>query len=98
MVKKFIKGTFKLEQNVTDLEAFEEPIKLKLAFICTWGDENDVAIRFGASDDNTYLCEYKVVKRTKQMCNGCVAELKSLLKEIFPKAQSIIQWSGDQLF
>jgi hypothetical protein len=55
MTGKFIKGTFELEQNVTDLVAFEEPIEPKLTNILNWGNENGVALQFGTSDDNPEL-------------------------------------------
>lgn len=95
-MKKFIKGTFELEKNVTDLETFEEPIKPKLMKIIDWANKNEIGIVFGTSDDNTYLCEFDATAETVQMCKGYVAELKTMLKEIFPKARKVIEWRGDQ--
>ena len=97
MIKKFIRGTFELERNVTDLEGFEQPKRPKLMEIIEWAKENGVAVTFGTSDDNTYLCEFDVEARTREMCKGYVSELKSMLKEIFPKTQRIIEWSGDKV-
>lgn len=44
MPKKFIRGTFELEQNVTDLEAFEHPKMPKLMEIIEWAKKNGVAM------------------------------------------------------
>ena len=98
MPKKFIRGTFELEQNVTDLEAFEHPKMPKLMEIIEWAKKNGVALTFGTSEDNTYLCEFDVVAKTVQMCKGYKEELKAMLKEIFPKARCIVEWRGDKLF
>lgn len=97
-MKKFIKGTFELEKDVTDLVAFEEPIKPQLLEIIEWANKYEIGITFGTSDDNTYLCEFDVTAKTVQMCKGYVAELNAMLKDIFPKTRKIIEWRGDKLW
>ena len=64
---KFIKGAIELDKNVTDLTAYEEPKKNKLDEIVEWCNKYNVYIIFGTSDDNTYLCEYKVLL-TQRLC------------------------------
>lgn len=54
-MKKFIKGTLELDQNVTDLEAYEEKHKNAIEELIDWANSFDVAINMGTSDDNTYL-------------------------------------------
>lgn len=98
MAKKFIRGTFELEKDVTDLDAFEEKRKPQLMGVINWATDNGVGVTFGASEDNTYLCEFDTTARTVQMCKGYVAELKAMLKTIFPKARVIIQYTGDILW
>lgn len=98
MAKKFIRGTFELEQNVTDLEAFEKPKLSHLNYIINWATDNGVKVIFGTSEDNTYLCEFEAVANTVQMCKGYVTELKSMLKTIFPKANVIVEWRGEKLW
>lgn len=94
MMHRFKKGTFMLKEGVTDLVAFEEPIRPKLQKIIDWATQEGIGLKFGTSEDNTYLCEYDVVARTNQLCAGYVSELKAMLKELFPKVSMIREWSG----
>ena len=98
MMKKLKKGVFEIEKNVTDPVAFEEPIKPKLMEIIEWATKHEIGIAFGTSADNTYLCEYDVRAETVQMCKGYVAELKAMLKNIFPKTRRLYEWTGEQLW
>lgn len=95
---KFIKGTFELDENVTDLAAYEEKKKVQILEIVDWCNSFGVAINMGTADDNTYLCEYKIVAKTKAMCNSLLRELKEMLKGCFPYVKLIWQGSGDQLW
>lgn len=97
-MKKFIKGTLELDKNVTDLVAYEQRIKTQLKNLLNWGDRFNVGLTLGTADDNTYLCEYKIVASTKSMCNGLFRELKELLHEMFPYVKSLWQGRGDQLW
>jgi hypothetical protein len=98
VAKKYIRGVFELELNVTDPDAFEEKRKPELLGIIDWATKNDVGVKFGTSEDNTYLCEFDTRARTVQMCKGYVAELKALLKTFFPKARVVLQYTGDILW
>jgi hypothetical protein len=97
-MKKFIKGAFELDKNVTDLVAYEKPIEGKLKKICDWGDQFKISIQFGTTEDNTYLCEYRVIANTKTLCNGLIRELKELLHEAFPTVKTLWQMSGNYLY
>ena len=97
-MKKFIKGTFELDKDVTDLEAYEENKKQKILEIVDWCNRFGVAINCGTADDNTYLCEYKIVANTKSMCNGLLQEFKELLKDCYPYVKMVWQGSGDILW
>ena len=97
-MKMFVKGTLELDKNVTDLVAYEKPIIKKLEKIVEWCNDFNVAITFGTSDDNTYLCEYRITAQTKTLCNGLFRELKEMLHECFPYVKSLWQASGNVLW
>lgn len=97
MAKKYIKATYELAKNVTDLEAFEKPRDTYLKTLLNWATDNDMSMKFGTSEDNTYLCECRATARTNQMCNGYIAELKEMLKSEFPKVRIIYKESGNVL-
>lgn len=97
-MKKFIKGTFELDQNVIDLEGYEEQHKRAIEEILDWAESYDVGINMGTSDDNTYLIEYKIVGKTASFCKGVLAELRSMLKDEWKKTKSLWQGSGDILW
>lgn len=94
-MKKFKKGAFILKEGVTDLEEFEKPIEAQLNDIIAWAENNGVALAFGTTEDDTYICEYKVVAQTNQLCKGYVSELKAMLKKLFPKVSLSWEGSGD---
>ena len=97
-MNKFIKGCFELDKNVTDLDAYEEKKKIGLDRLINWANEMEIGLKFGTSDDNTYLCEYKIVCKTAALCKGILSELKYELKSVFPKVKSLWQGSGNTLY
>lgn len=97
-MKRFIKGCFELDKNVTDLNAYEEKKKAKIEEIIEWCNTFNVQCLLGTAEDNTYLCEFKIIAKTKAMCNGLLREFKELLKECFPYVKLVWQGSGDQLW
>lgn len=97
-MKKFIKGTFELDQNVIDLVEYENQRKNAIEELIDWADSFDVAINMGTADDNSYLCEYKIVGKTASFCKGLLSELRQILKEYWPKTKSLWQGSGDIIF
>lgn len=97
-MKKFIRGTFELDHNVTDLESYEEKHKIALAEIVDWANSLDVRITMGTSDDDTYLIEYKIVGNTASYCKSLLSELRSMLKDEWKKTKSLWQGSGDILW
>ena len=97
-MKKFIKGTIELDENVTDLEGYEKKKDYILKAIRSFCDKNDIKYVMGTSDDNYYLIEYKIVANTKSFCKGILSELKALLKRYFPYVKSLWEASGDQLW
>ena len=97
-MKKFIEGTIELDQNVTDLEAYEEKHKNAIEELIDWANSFDVAINMGTSDDNTYLIEYKIVAKTSSMCKSLLSEMKQLLKDEWKKPKTLWQGSGDILW
>lgn len=97
-MRKFIQGTFELDQNVIDLEGYEEKHKRAIEEIIDWANSFDVGINMGTADDNTYLIEYKIVGNTASFCKGMLSELRSMLKDEWKKAKSLWQGSGDILW
>ena len=98
MNRKFKKGVFFLQKDVTNLVEFEKPIESKLRDIIAWAENKDVELAFGTTEDNTYVCQYKVVAHTTTLCKGYVSELKAMLKNLFPKIYRIWEGSGDVLW
>ena len=95
MTKKFIKGTFELDKDVTDIVAYEEDKKDNILGIAKWCGESGVLLNMGTADDNTYLCEYKIVGNTKTQCNEILREFKKQLRNCFPCVKMLWQGSGD---
>ncbi len=94
MTKRFKKGAFVLAEGVTDPVEFEKPIEAQLMDIIAWAEKNRVDLAFGTTEDDTYICEYRVVAQTNQLCQGYVIELKAMLKKLFPKAYRGHEFSG----
>ena len=97
-MKKFIQGSFEIDKNVTDTDLFVKKNKSYIDNLFAWADKFGVEMTLGTSDDNTCLCEYKIVGNTVSMCKGILSELKSMLKTEFPKTKSLWQGSGDVLW
>lgn len=96
-MKKFIRGTFELEQNIGDFDAYEDRKELYIKSIIQWAKEHDIDVILGESEDNCYLCEYIVKANTSALCKGYVSELKHMLKIGFPKMRLLYQASGNLL-
>ena len=97
-MKKFIKGTFELDINVTDLVTYEEKHKRAIEEIIDWANSLNVAIKMGTADDDSYLLEYKIVGKTASFCKGLLSELRTMLKAEWKKTTSLWQGSGDILW
>ena len=99
MAKKFIKGTFEIDKDVVDVKSYEQDKTEKVTEIIDWCWSNSVGIsvEFGTAEDNTYLCEYKIVGMTKAQCNETLRDLKKRLRGCFPYVKMLLQISGDCL-
>lgn len=95
-MKKFVRGTLMLAECVDDVEAYVDKHRAFLEGIVSWSEKVDIYVLFGASEDNSYLCEYVITGNTIKYCKGVFAELKQMLKPVFPKIQSLFQASGDK--
>lgn len=98
MKKKFIRGAYQLAENVTDLDAFNREHGAAAEGLIDWANDNGVMMRCGTSDDNRYLCEYKIICSTVSGCKGMRSELRHEIKTRFPKAKELWHGLGDQLF
>jgi len=92
--QQYVRGSFLLEENVGDAQAYYEQHKRTIDSIIEWADTLRIYVGFGVSEDRTYLCEYEVLGATKQMCNGVVTELKALLKAEWKKVSLGYQTKG----
>lgn len=97
-MKKFIKGIFELDQDVINLEEYEEKHKMAIEEIIDWANDFNVRINMGISDDNTYLIEYKIVGNIASFCKSLLSELKSMLKNEWKKTKTLWQSSGNILW
>lgn len=95
-MRKFVRGTLQLEEYVEDTDAYTEKHRKFLESIVEWAERMDMQVTFGASEDNVYLCEYAIIGNTKQYCNGLFSELKGMLKPVFPKTKTLVQYSGNK--
>lgn len=96
-MKKFIRGTWELDENVTDLVAYEEQHVKAIEQLIEWANSLGVYLNMGISEDNYYLCEYVIRGNTASYCKGICSELKHMLKAEFPKVELVYQGSGDYL-
>ena len=78
--RKFVRGSFVLATNITDLDAYYLDHKTTIDSIIEWADKVGMYVGFGISSDNIYLCEYDTTQHTKSMCTGLANELKARLK------------------
>ena len=97
-MKKFIKGCYELDKNIDDLVTYEEPKKKQLLMFVNWCYENGVFVKAGLTEENEYVCNFKIIANSKAMCNALKQEFKEQLLEIFPYVKTIWEASGDQLF
>jgi len=78
--KKFVRGWFTLDDNITDLDTYYQEHKSAIDEIIKWADQVGMYVVFETSSDNTYLCKYNTTQLTKSMCTGLANELKAKLK------------------
>ena len=96
--RKFVRGSFALATNITDLDAYYLEHKTAIDSIVEWADQIGMYVGFGTSSDNTYLCEYETTQSTKSMCIGLANELKARLKAEWKSSVKLgYQAYGDRL-
>lgn len=96
--RKFVRGAFTLDDDITDLDTYYQEHKSVIDEILKWAERVDMYVGFGTSSDNTYMCEYNTVQLTKSMCTGLANELKAKLKaEWRSSVQFAYQACGDCL-
>lgn len=78
--RKFVRGSYTLAADITDLDAYYQEHKTTIDEIIKWADQVGMYVGFGTSSDHTYLCEYETTQITKSMCAGIANELKARLK------------------
>lgn len=94
---KFIIGTIELDQNVNNLVSYEKARESALQGIIDFADQVGIVIRFGTSEDGTYMVEYKVIGETITYCKGILAELKQKLRLTWKKPTVLYQASGNYI-
>lgn len=96
-MKTFIKGTFRLAQNVKDLESYENAHRAALESIIDFANHNDISVTFGTMDDDSYAVEYRIVKKNHTVCNNVLTDLKAKLRSEWGKITNLFQAAGDYL-
>lgn len=98
---KFMEVHFKLEENIGDLNSYEEKHDEAIHRVWSLMDErsdahnlSDTCIIFGESEDNEYVCLVKAVRKTKASCKEAVSNIENELKKEWPKTKSIFEDSG----
>lgn len=97
-MKKFIKGTYQITDEIANLEEFVEQNDISFKWLIKFANNNDISFNIGTSNDGDILCEYSVVKRTLQECKSAISEFKKKLKKIFKKVELLYEGNGDKLF
>lgn len=96
--RKFVRGSYTLAADITDLDAYYQEHKTTIDEIIKWADQIGMYVGFGTSSDNTYLCEYETTQRTKPMCTSIANELKAKLKAEWKSSVQLgYQAYGDRL-
>lgn len=96
--RKFVRGSYTLAADITDLDAYYQEHKTTIDEIIKWADQIGMYVEFGTSSDNTYLCEYEATQSTKSMCTGLANELKAMLKAEWKSSVKLgYQAYGDRL-
>ena len=97
-MKKFIKGVFKLDEGVIDLEAYEQLHNAALLEIIDYAKNHNMDAMFGTSENDTYMMEFVIRGATQQYCKGILSGLRALLKaEWKNKVDLFYQATGDLL-
>lgn len=96
--RKFVRGSYTLAADITDLDAYYQEHKTTIDDIVKWADQIGMYVGFGTSSDNIYLCEYETTQSTKSMCTGLANELKVKLKTEWKSSVKLgYQAYGDRL-
>jgi hypothetical protein len=91
---RFIRGSFCLGYDVTDLDAFETANIKRLEKLGEFCNMFDIEFQCGTTESNRYIIEYRIITPTAQRCNSLYREFKDLLKEYFDKPEELIQFKG----
>lgn len=97
-MKKFIKGAYQLSGKIDDADAFVSQHNDFMEYMIDWADELDVEMSFGFTEDNSFVCQYKIVCFYLKDCKEIRVALRRKLKTHFPKVTDLWQASGDQLW
>jgi len=94
-MKRFIQGGFHLQDDVNDIQRYEQEHNDALQKIVAWANDLNVAVRFGTTAKNEYVAEYEARAKTSRMCKGIVSELKAMLNEHWNGVRMTWQMAGD---
>ena len=97
-MKKIIKGTYKINDGIANLDDFVEKNNTIFKFLIKFADDNDISFNIGISNNGDILCEYSVIKQTLKECKITLLEFKKKLKMIFKKVEIFYELNGDNLF
>ena len=97
-MKKFIKGSYEIKDNIPDLNFFVEKHRKEFEYLISYANKSNIGFNIGTSNKGDILCEYKVVGQSLKECKAAMSEFKRMLKAIFKKVNSLYEGSGDQIF
>lgn len=97
-MKKIIKGTYKINDEIVNLNDFVEKNNAIFKFLIKFANDNDIGFNIGLSNKGDILCEYSVIKQTLKECKIALSEFNKKLKMIFKKVEILYEANGDKLF
>lgn len=94
-MRKYVRGSFHLDFNISDIETYTVNHQKEINKVCDWGNDLLIAVRFGTTKNDEFICEYLVKGNTASYCNGLVSELRAMLKETWKSISIIYKESGE---
>ena len=91
----FIKGTYKLDRNITDLQEYEDSHSAIIQKIMEFAQDADFQISFDLLDDDCYGCMYEITGKNYTACQKLHKELFSKLRDKWKKMERVFEYSGD---
>lgn len=96
-MKKFIKGTLEIKDDISNLDNFIALHENEADYIISYANENDIELVLETSINNEILCEYKIVRESLKECRQAMSELRGVLHMLFKRIDLLYEAYGSQL-